>query len=103
MESEEIYKNLLLDFLDMCKQRITNGECTPEEINSFSDVAIEKLRLNATVSDIAKFYGKSENNVKVLMSRRDFQQKNPPKKIKVFDFARFSEIVPQSWRRRRKP
>jgi len=77
---------------------VQNNECTPEELRCISEDISEKLIVNATIEDIAKAFGQSKNNVKAVMSRKQFQKDNPPKTKKFYNIINFSKIIPTSWR-----
>lgn len=95
-------KQLILDVLDFWKYKVENNKCTPEEMKNISDVISDNLDIMATVNDISKIYGKSPNNVRVVMSHNQFQKSNPPKIQKFYNFLKFREIIPQSWRKDKK-
>lgn len=90
-------KQILLDILDYLRYKVVNDKCTPDELRSITHTIIENLDIDATVSDIAEFYGQSENNVRNVCSR-NFMPK--PKRRVYYNFAAFNKILPKSWKRK---
>lgn len=95
------YKQLLHDILTMFRYKVDNGECTPEEMRCYCEGIVKNLTVNATLDDIANAFSQNKNNVKAVMNRNQFQKNNPPKTKKFYDFIKFSNIIPSSWRERR--
>lgn len=83
--------------LDYYKQRIMNDGCTMEEINSATKALEENLPVSGTISDFAKFYGKSEVNIRATIARKLLDK---PKRVLLYRFHPFQKIVPKSWRRK---
>lgn len=99
MEANDAIKQIIVDALDMCKYKVLNGKCTPEELRCIQENVVDKIIIDGTLDDIAKAYGQSKNNVKAVMSRNQFQKTNPPKTKKFYDVISFAKIIPKSWRR----
>ena len=99
MDASNPHKQLLLDVLAMFRYKVDNNECTPEEMRCYSENIVQNLTIDATLDDIANAFGQSKNNVKAVMSRNQFQDSNPPKTKKFYDFINFAKIIPKSWRR----
>lgn len=87
-------KRFLLETLDFLKYKIENDELTAGECASLARLVAQSLELNGTAEDFARFYGKSENNVRVMICRK--MTVSPIRKV-LYPFARFCRIVPDSW------
>lgn len=93
---ESPVKKVILDVLDYLKYQVENDKCTAAELRSISDNAISHLEVDATIKDIAQFYGKSDNDVSTVISRR----LSKPKRRVLYNFAWFSKVMPKTWKHR---
>ena len=50
----------------------------------------------ATIKEIADFYGQSESNVRNVVSRKSVSK---PKRAVLYNFIDVTKIIPKSWRR----
>jgi hypothetical protein len=75
--------------------QLENDKCTAEEIRSISEEIEKNLEVDVTVSDIADYYGQTEQNVRTVISRNYHKEKS--KRKTLFNFAWISKIVPKSW------
>lgn len=89
-------KKILLDILDHLRYQIINDKCTIEELRSITHALVDNLDVDASISDIAEFYGKKETNVRNLCSRRMVSK---PKRRVYYNFADIVKIIPKSWLR----
>lgn len=92
---ENPIKKVILDVLDYLRYQVENDKCTAEELRSFSDTAISNLEVDASIKDIAQFYGKSDNDVSTVISRR----LSKPKRKVFYNFTWFSHIMPKTWKK----
>lgn len=92
-------KQTILDILDYLRYRVANDKCTLEELRKFSDIATKELNTNATIEELSEFYGQSRSNVSNVISRRPIPEGKKPKRRIYYDFAWFSSIIPDSWKR----
>ena len=90
-------KKMLLEMLDAYKYKIENNLCTASEIESASKVLMENMELTATISDIAKFYGKPETNVRVAINRRLIAK--PMRNVVLYPFHKVQKVMPETWRK----
>ena len=65
------------------------------------DIASKELHVQATVDDIAEFYGQSRSNVSNVLSRRPIPKSKRPQRRVMYDLGWFATLVPESWRRKR--
>lgn len=89
-------KKVILDVLDYLKYQVENDKCTAAELRSLSDNTASRLEVDATIKDLAQFYGKTENDVSTVISRR----LSKPKRRVLYNFAWFSKVVPNTWKHR---
>ena len=87
-------KKILLDFLDYMSFKVKNDSLTMEEIDSIAKTFMETITLTGTIDDLAKYYGQSRDNVKVVINRKLF-----PKPIRrvFYSFNAFHKVIQKSW------
>ena len=88
-------KKYIDDLLGFYKQKLDAGECMPEELRSVADTATSNIECWATIEDIARFYNKTPNNVRVLINRKLLSK---PRRKVLYSFTDFAKIVPDSWK-----
>lgn len=93
MEKDEIGKEIKL-FLEFVCHQIDNGTCTEEQLKSWHKMLADNIKVDATISDFAEFYGQSENNVRNVISRR---MADKPKRRVFYDWFKFEKIIPKNW------
>ena len=64
--------------------------------NSMRTAALWHLEIWGTIEDIAKYYNKTPNNVRVVINRRLLSK---PKRKVLYSFTDFAKIVPDSWKK----
>jgi hypothetical protein len=94
-------KQTILNILDFLRYKVDNDECTAEELRKFSDIATKELNTNATIDELSEFYGQSRSNVSNIISRRPIPKEKKPKRRIYYNFAWFSSIIPDSWKKSR--
>lgn len=62
-------KRRLIALCDFFKYQLENDKCTAEEIKSVCKMAESNLEVDATVKDMADFFGQSEQNVNNVIHR----------------------------------
>lgn len=92
-------KHILLNILDFLRYKVDNDQCTPEELRKFSDIATKELNTSATIDELSDFYEQSRSNVSNVISRRPIPKDKKPKRRIYYNFAWFSSIIPDSWKR----
>lgn len=95
-ENQSIGKKIILDFLDFIRFKVENDTLTLEETESLSHMFENNLILTGTLDDIARFYGKPKENVKVVISRKVLAK---PKRCVLHSFNAFRKAVPDKWKR----
>ena len=92
-------KQLLLNIIDFLRYKVDNDQCTADDLRKFSDIATEMLDTKATIDELSEFYGQSRSNVSNVISRRPIPKDKKPKRRVYYNFAWFSLIIPESWKR----
>lgn len=95
-DSEVIKKNLKDLFL-FGIYKLDNNQCTPEELRSLERMAEGNLEMDASIKDIATFFGQSEVNVRSTINRKLLAK---PKRKVLYPFLKFLKIAPESWRKK---
>lgn len=88
-------KKFILQTLDFLRYKIENDCLTVDEIESMIKVISSTLCLSGTAQDFANFFGKSRENVKVVINRRVISK--PERKV-VYPFTEFVKAIPDSWK-----
>jgi hypothetical protein len=88
-------KRLVLNILDYLRYQVENDRCTMEELRSVADVLTQQLKIDATATDMADFYGQNEANMRNVLSR-NFVGK--PRRRVYYDFCKVANIIPKSWK-----
>ena len=95
-ENQSIGKKIILDFLDFIRFKVENDTLTLEETESLSHMFENNLILTGTLDDIARFYGKPKENVKVVISRKVLAK---PRRCVLHSFNAFRKAVPDKWKK----
>lgn len=93
-------KKTLLEVLDFLKYKVETNQCTPEEIRKFSDIAIQELDTQASIQEIAEFYGQTTKNVHNVLDRRPIPKDKKPKRKVYVSFNFFASLKPKSWEKK---
>lgn len=93
-------KQILLEILDFLKYKVETDQCTPEEIRKFANVATEGLDTQASIQEIADFYGQTTKNVHNVLDRRPIPKDKKPKRKVYLSFNLFSSFKPKSWHKK---
>ncbi len=89
-------KQVVLEILDYLKFQVANDKCTPEELRSVYNTLTESLNVDATISDLAEYYGQSQSNVRNAIARG---YPGKPKRRVYYNFIKFAKRLPQTWKR----
>lgn len=89
-------KQELIEIFEFLIYKIRNNRCTPAELREAADLFAENLPIDATLEDLANFYGKSRDAVSSLINRR--LAAKPKRNVVLYPFHKFRKIVPSSWR-----
>lgn len=87
-------KEILSEVLGMYKYKVDHNLCTLEEMEKAVRTMECDMDLDATISDIAKWFDKPEVNVRVSINRNIMPK---PKRKVYYSFKHFLKIVPKTW------
>lgn len=87
-------KQFLLEILDFYRYKVANDKCTQSDMKSVFELLSKEVVSEATISDIADFYGQSDNNVRNIISRKVTER---PRRANLYNFGAFIKAVPKNW------
>lgn len=87
-------KTILLEFIDYIRFKIENDRLTLGEIESIVQVLESNLNLVGTIDDFARFFGKSKDNIKVVICRKVASH---PTRAILHSFPDFLQSIPRVW------
>ena len=100
MENEKnIWKELILEFMDFARMRISDNNLTLGEWESIAKTIAEGMNLKGTTDDFARFYGKTKTNVTTVIDRKMLAK---PERCLLHSFNDFQRAIPQVWKITRK-
>jgi len=85
-------KELLKKILEFGIYQLDNNLCTPETISSAAKAAASGLVMDASIKELADFFGVSEQNVRSTINRKLVDK---PKRKVVYPFLSFLKIAPE--------
>lgn len=89
-------KKIFLEFLDYLSFKVKNDSLTMEETDSLARTFMENITLTGTIDDLARYYGQSKDNVKVVINRKLLSK---PKRRVYYSFNAFRSVIPKRWKR----
>lgn len=90
-------KELLKKVLEFGIYQLDNNLCTPDTINSATKAVASGLAMDASIKELADFFGVSEQNIRSTINRKLIAK---PKRKVVYPFISFLKIVPEKWRKK---
>ena len=94
-EESNIWREIVLEFLDFFRYKVENGKLTMRETESMAKTLESGLELQGTVEDFCRFYGQSRTNVSSVINRRLFIK--PVRRV-FYPFSAFRKAVPKRWK-----
>lgn len=85
---------MLLRAIDFLRYKVENDKLSVREYQDLASFFGESLNLEGTADDFAEFFGKSKNNVRVVICRK--MDATPVRKV-MYPFTQFLKAVPRSW------
>ena len=98
MEMNEI-REAVCDFLGILKHKAETGQLTPQDLRAIMEAIMAGGGIQATVEDLAGYYGQSPDNSRHVMHRTILPA---PERRVYHDFSAFRRQVPQSWMKKRR-
>lgn len=93
-EKIETFRDALADFLGMLAHKARTGQLTDDDAAVMFRAIREAGGIQATVRDLAGYYGQTENNVRHVINRNLLPA---PERRVYHDFSAFRKRVPASW------
>lgn len=93
---EETMREVLCDCLGIISQKVRNGSITITDIRTLTDALFSGSEIDASVKEVAGYYGQSETNVRSLIKRKILSK---PKRKVYYNFTEICRKVPKSWHR----
>lgn len=90
-------KEIILGIIDFIRFQVENDRLTLGELASIYKIIAKELYIDATISDIADFYGVSEFNVRNVANRYMFEK---PKRKVNYNFVAFRKYIPSTWEKK---
>ena len=98
MEMNEI-REAVCDFLGILKHKAETGRLTPQDLRAILEAIMAGGGIQATVEDLAGYYGQSPDNIRHLLNRSIMPA--PARRV-YHDFNTFRRRVPPSWMKKRR-
>lgn len=92
-------KRSIIGILDYLRYQVENDKCTEEQMKKIHHFASKELHTQATLDEMAEFYGQSRSNVSNVLSRRPIPRDKKPQRRVFYDLGWFSTIIPDSWKK----
>lgn len=93
--SDSMMREALADMLGVLEYKVRNGVMSSDDVRTIITTLESGGGIRATVSDLAGFYHRSEADVRNVIHRNYLPK--PVRRV-TYDFGRFREVVPKSWR-----
>lgn len=97
VKRENIIREALADMFGILEDKVRRGSMSFDDVNAIVSIIEANGGISATVSDLARFYSQSEDNVRHVL-HRSYMPK--PKRRVYYDMLSFTKNVPQKWRER---
>ena len=93
-EDIEVVKKNLKEVFQFGIYKLDNNLCTPEEIRSVGRMVGGNVEMDASIKELAEFFGKPEVNVRVVINQKLIAK---PKRKVLYPFIKFLKVVPRKW------
>lgn len=90
----EVVKRNLKEIFEFGIYKLDNNLCTPAELRSLERMAEGNLEMDASIKEIADFFGKPEVNVRVVINQKLAAK---PKRKVLYPFLKFLKVAPKKW------
>ena len=87
-------KQLIEKTLDYWRFQLDNGTCTMAELDSVAQQLQSGLDIEGTAEDFARFFGRSEQDVRNVISRKVIAK---PRRRVFHKFIPFLKSIPKNW------
>ena len=90
----EVVKKNLKELFQFGIYKLDNNLCTSSELRSLERMIEGNLEMDASIKEIADFFGKPEVNVRVVINQKLIAK---PKRKVLYPFIKFLKVVPKKW------
>lgn len=91
---QAISKKILLNAIDFLRYKVEHDSLTVGEAERLMRFFCEGLDLKGTADEFARFYGKSKNNVRVVLCRKT--DATPIRSV-LYPFTKLLKAIPSRW------
>ena len=92
----DIGKRILADYLGYLKYKVEHDGLTLEEGQALLRVFEDSIHMSATTDDLAAYYGRSNEAVRAVISRKMLSK---PKRRVTYSFNEFRSVLPDKWKK----
>ena len=89
-------KKILKEFLEFLMYKVEHDGFTLEEMQALVGFFEGCVPLSATADDLAKYYKRSPEAVRAVVSRK---LRSKPKRRVMYDFNEFRKVAPDKWKK----
>lgn len=93
-EDIEVVKKNLKEILEFGIYKLDNNLCMPNEVRSVTRLLEGNVKMDASIKEIADFFGKPEVNVRVVINQKLVDK---PKRKVLYPFLKFLKVAPRKW------
>ena len=93
-EDIEVVKKTLKEILEFGIYKLDNNLCMSEDIRSVTRLLEGNIPIDASIKEIADFFGKPEVNVRVVINQKLIAK---PKRKVLYPFIKFLKVAPRKW------
>ena len=94
-KSADIVREAFADMLGFLQSKVQSGVMNADDVRSILTALEAGGGIRATVKDLAKYYDKSEGDVRNVIHRNLMPK--PVRRV-TYDFAAFRKVAPVTWK-----
>ena len=95
MKEDSLVDDMIIETLQFWIRKLKRGDCTREQKKAFLNAIDSHSDSQATIDELAEFYGKSKDAVNSVI-KRNYMGK-PRRNVVLYSFSRFRDAAPRSW------
>lgn len=92
-EDIEVVKKNLKEILEFGIYKLDNN-LLPQEVRSVARLLEGNVEMDASIKELAEFFGKPEVNVRVVINQKLIAK---PKRKVLYPFIKFLKVAPRKW------
>ena len=90
---------IIIETLKFWIRLVKHKGCTREQEIIILNAISENTETQATVEELASFYGVSKDAINGIIKRKYIGR--PRRNVVLYSFSKFRKLVPESWRKKR--